>query len=308
MPYFEDDRAVYGHIGYLLRAATADEALSARLRDADAVVQYDVRRPDARITAALRSEGDLRVDLGRTELRPDVVLTMDGDTAHAYWQGQVNLSVALAKGQIKAFGPVAAILRLVPLSQALFPRYRDLVEGGDIPSLDASVGATAGNGAERAAEAGAESEAPAGEPPAEQATEEGASAEAEPAAEAPAEPPTEATAEEPAAAGAGRARSRPRRSRPRPRRRSRPRRSRPRRSRPRPTWRSPSSRRSRHPPGPSRPRTSRPRRSRLRPTWRSPSSRRSRRPPSPRRPASRPPTSPRRGRADAARRRAERQG
>ncbi len=202
MPYFEDDRAVYGHIGYLLRAAATDEALSGRLRDADAVVQYDVRRPDARITAALRSEGDLRVDLGLTELRPDVVLTMDGDTAHAYWQGQVNLSVALAKGQIKAFGPVAAILRLVPLSQALFPRYRELVEGGDIPSLDASVGATTGDGAAQAAEAGAEPEATAGEPAAAQATAEGATdegaTEERPAAEEPAEPTTDAAAEEPA--------------------------------------------------------------------------------------------------------------
>ena len=234
MPYFQDDRAVYGHIGYLLRAATADEALAGRLRDADAVVQYDVRRPDARITAALRSEGDLRVDLGRTELRPDVVLTMDGDTAHAYWQGQVNFSVALAKGQIKAFGPVAAILRLVPLSQALFPRYRELVEGGDIPSLDASVGATGGAGDEQQAEA----EAPAGEPVA-----------GHPAADGEAE-------------AAAEARRRPRRSRaPRSRRRptsrspsSRPSRRRPgRRPRPgsraprshlRPTSRSPSSRRS----------------------------------------------------------------
>src|SRR3954451_7821674 len=140
MPYFQDERAVYGHIGYLLRAAAADEALGARLRAADAVVQYDVRRPTARITANLREDGDLRVDLGDTELRPDVVLSMDGDTAHSYWQGEINIAVALAKGQIKAHGPVAAILRLVPVSRDLFPRSRALVEGGELPPLDASVG------------------------------------------------------------------------------------------------------------------------------------------------------------------------
>src|SRR3954466_10908587 len=93
MPYFQDERAVYGHIGYLLRAAVADEALAARLRAANAVVQYDVRRPNARITVALREDAEMRVDLGRTSLRPDVVLTMDGDTAHSFWQGEVNIAV-----------------------------------------------------------------------------------------------------------------------------------------------------------------------------------------------------------------------
>src|SRR3954447_15617785 len=140
MPYFEDDRAVYGHIGYLLRAAVIDEELAGRLRAANAVIQYDVRRPNARITVALREEGDIRVDLGRTDLRPDVVLSMDGDTAHSYWQGEINIAVALAKGTIKAHGPVAAILRLVPVSRDLFPRYRDLVQGGELPPLDASYG------------------------------------------------------------------------------------------------------------------------------------------------------------------------
>src|SRR4051794_41687807 len=190
MPYFQDERAVYGHIGYLLRAAAADEALGARLRAADAVVQYDVRRPNARITANLREGGDLRVDLGATELRPDVVLTMDGDTAHAYWQGQVNLSVALAKGQIKAFGPVAAILRLVPLSQALFPRYRDLVEGGDLPSLDASVGPTTvdANGQAPAPEGEAEASPPESETSAPEAEASASAAGESSAGEAAAEP------------------------------------------------------------------------------------------------------------------------
>lgn len=172
MPYFDDARAVYGHIGYLLRAAVADESLAGRLRTADAVVQFDVRRPDARITAALRQEGDLRVDLGETELRPDVVLAMDGDTAHGYWQGQVNLASALAKGQIKAHGPVAAILRLVPLGKDLFPRYRDLVQGGDLPPLEASAGAAEPAAEEPAAEEPAAEEPPAEEPPAEPAPDE----------------------------------------------------------------------------------------------------------------------------------------
>jgi hypothetical protein len=38
------------------------------------------------------------------------------------------VTVALARGQIKASGPVAKILRLVPLTKPLFPRYKAQLE------------------------------------------------------------------------------------------------------------------------------------------------------------------------------------
>ena len=46
---------------------------------------------------------------------------MDADTAHRFWLGKVNVTVALARGQMKAKGPVAKILKLVPLVEAGLP-------------------------------------------------------------------------------------------------------------------------------------------------------------------------------------------
>jgi hypothetical protein len=39
----------------------------------------------------------------------------------------VNVTVALAKGEMRAKGPVAKILKLVPLLKPVFPRYRQLL-------------------------------------------------------------------------------------------------------------------------------------------------------------------------------------
>ena len=61
-------------------------------------------------------------------MEPEVVMTMDADTAHRFWLGKVNVTVALARGQMKAKGPVAKILKLVPLTKPVFPRYRALLE------------------------------------------------------------------------------------------------------------------------------------------------------------------------------------
>ncbi len=71
---------------------------------------------------------DGRVDCGDTDLEPEVVMTMDADTAHRFWLGKVNVTVALARGQMKAKGPVAKILKLVPLTKPIFPRYRAMLE------------------------------------------------------------------------------------------------------------------------------------------------------------------------------------
>jgi putative sterol carrier protein len=68
------------------------------------------------------------VDLGETDMDPEVVMSMEADTAHRFWLGSVNVTVALARGQMKAKGPVAKILKLVPLTKPIFPRYRKLLE------------------------------------------------------------------------------------------------------------------------------------------------------------------------------------
>jgi putative sterol carrier protein len=57
-------------------------------------------------------------------MEPQVTMTMSADTAHRFWLGQVNVTVALARGEIKASGPVAKILKLVPLTKPVFPRYK----------------------------------------------------------------------------------------------------------------------------------------------------------------------------------------
>jgi hypothetical protein len=128
MPYFKDAEDVYSHLGKLFEDIIADDELGPRFRRADTVVQYRMRRPDSQLTVKALEEDELRVDFGVTELQPEVVLAMDADTAHRFWLGKVNVTVALARGQISARGPVAKILKLVPLVQPVRARYESLLQ------------------------------------------------------------------------------------------------------------------------------------------------------------------------------------
>ena len=60
-----------------------------------------------------------------------VAATVEGAFADQFWRGEYNLALGLAKGQVKAKGPVNKILKLVPLTKPLFPMYREKVSKKD---------------------------------------------------------------------------------------------------------------------------------------------------------------------------------
>ena len=128
MAYFRDEQEVYDHIGRLFQDLMQDQELLPKFQRANTIVQYAFRDPESRITVKMLEGEDPQVDLGPTELDPEVTMSMDADTAHRFWLGKVNVTVALARGQMKAKGPVAKILKLVPLVKPVFPRYRAQLE------------------------------------------------------------------------------------------------------------------------------------------------------------------------------------
>jgi len=128
MGNFKDADEVYQFIGRLFQELAQDEELAPKFQKANTIVQYQYRDPESQITVSLREEDDGRVDLGESSMEPEVVMTMNADTAHRFWLGKVNVTVALARGQMKAKGPVAKILKLVPLTRPIFPRYRKMLE------------------------------------------------------------------------------------------------------------------------------------------------------------------------------------
>jgi putative sterol carrier protein len=125
---FKDDQEVYQFIGTLFKDLADDDDLGPRFRKADTIVQYRYTNPESQITVKMKDGEDGRVDLGESDMDPEIVMTMEADTAHKFWLGKVNVTMALARGQMKAKGPIAKILKLVPLTKPIFPRYQKMLE------------------------------------------------------------------------------------------------------------------------------------------------------------------------------------
>ncbi len=128
MALFKNPEDVYETLGKLFVEIMADEELSTKFRKADTIVRYQYTDPESEITVRLQEGAPGEVDLGPSDMEPEVTMTMEADTGHRFWLGDVNVTVALARGQIKASGPVAKILKLVPLAKPVFPRYKAQLE------------------------------------------------------------------------------------------------------------------------------------------------------------------------------------
>ena len=122
--FFRDSAEIYEFIGGLFEELAHDADLQREFRAANTTVQYRYRNPEAQITVRTVSDEPVQIDFGDTDMEPQVVMTMDADTAHRFWLGKINVTVALARGHMQAKGPVAKVLKLVPLLRPATPIYR----------------------------------------------------------------------------------------------------------------------------------------------------------------------------------------
>ena len=130
MAFFSDSAEVDKYIGGVFRAANDHPESGPKLRASGIFLKVFYTDPATEMNIVMR-EPTMEVSIGPSEEKPDITLMMKADTGDKFWRGEYNLAVGLAKGEVKAKGPVNKILKLVPLTKPLFPIYRELVAEKD---------------------------------------------------------------------------------------------------------------------------------------------------------------------------------
>jgi len=130
MAFFSSADEVYEYVGGVFRLAADHPDIGPKMAAADVTLQIYYSDPESKVTIHFH-EPKLTVEDGGDNPNADVKLFMPADIADKYWRGEYNLAVGLAKGQVKAKGPVNKILKLVPLTKPLFPMYRERVADKD---------------------------------------------------------------------------------------------------------------------------------------------------------------------------------
>lgn len=119
MPFKDPDEVVH-YIGGIFETAFATDGIGDKLASTGVVLLVRSTEPDS---AFVVDTANRRVLPDPDGIEPSATMTMSADTQNAYWQGKVNLPVAMARGQIRVSGQVGQLLKLAPLSKPLFAGY-----------------------------------------------------------------------------------------------------------------------------------------------------------------------------------------
>jgi len=120
---FKNAEDIYDFFGKVLEKVRNDEALYKKLSDTGIVLTQKI--PDMDATITLECKGDIKATFGASEIKPDATTTQNSDIFQKFWQGKLNLMIAMGKGQVKTSGAMTKMLKLLPM---INPIYKMTVE------------------------------------------------------------------------------------------------------------------------------------------------------------------------------------
>ena len=133
MATFANAQQVYDTIGLFLDQLTKDPEIGPKFVAADTSFLINYTDPECSMLM------DATVNPPVMTMNPDpatateITLGMAADDGHAFWMGELNMALALAKGKVKVSGPIAKIMKLLPAMRPAFPRYKEfLAERGGV--------------------------------------------------------------------------------------------------------------------------------------------------------------------------------
>ena len=125
MSYFSESADVEDFIGGIFTECVHEPGLQDKFAETGVILRLNFTDPQATVLVDFPDNKVYTGDGAGPE--PNIEMFMTSDVGHEYWLGKVNVSVALAKGQMRAKGPVPKILKLVPLTKHVFPRYVEMI-------------------------------------------------------------------------------------------------------------------------------------------------------------------------------------
>lgn len=129
MGIFSSKEEVYAAIGGLFEKGAVHPEMGPKVAAGKVIIRFEYSDPDSALTIDARNEpapgASFRVLHEETDVKPDVTMQMKADIAHQFWLGQVNITTALARGQMRVKGPLQQIMKLIPVIKPAFDIYKE---------------------------------------------------------------------------------------------------------------------------------------------------------------------------------------
>lgn len=128
MATFESTEKMYTVLGKLFETLLSDPTVGPKYIESKIIIKFNIDEPNGNIW--LTDDG--KVICGPADIKPTIEMTLNGDTCHLFWLQKITLPIALAKGKIKAKGPMPKVLKLLPLLKPAYKAYPAIAKENDL--------------------------------------------------------------------------------------------------------------------------------------------------------------------------------
>jgi hypothetical protein len=123
MAVFENREKMHAVLGGLFENLVAHPEFGPKFAATGITIKFDITSPNDQlwITPGDGKKGE--VIWGDTDLKATVEMFLSSETCHKFWLRHISMPIALAKGLIKAKGPMPKVLKLLPLLKPAYDMY-----------------------------------------------------------------------------------------------------------------------------------------------------------------------------------------
>ena len=123
MAIFENREKLHAVLGGLFEHLVTHPEFGPKFAATGITIKFNITNPNDQlwITPGDGKKGE--VIWGDTDFKATVEMTMSSETCHKFWLKHISMPIALAKGLIKAKGPMPKVLKLLPLLKPAYDKY-----------------------------------------------------------------------------------------------------------------------------------------------------------------------------------------
>ena len=138
MPSFESKEQFQEVFNKFWEKALTFPEIIEKLTKSQVVVRFDVEDPEVHMTINFRDpgpNGEIGTLTFDSDVEPEISVWSKSETTNKFWQGKLNTTVAMARGQVKLDGSVAKALGLLSKIKPLYAVFPEILKEMELENM-----------------------------------------------------------------------------------------------------------------------------------------------------------------------------
>lgn len=126
--FFKDAEELKKILGGFFEKATLEKEFARNFAKSKILIRFNYSEPDLSITLDMTDGENIVITYNDQEKKPEVDMDMKADTAHKFWLGKLNLTMAITRKLMVVRGPVPRVLAFIPVLKPTYQMYKDYLK------------------------------------------------------------------------------------------------------------------------------------------------------------------------------------